>query len=156
MNKSKKQTINYLKSLTKEELIDLIINLAPQSFLDNINSKFSPQKNALLIFNQVAKTITSLFNDEELLYSPSQFESKLLTQLEKLRGLWDRLPSEIGDLMITTMENVEQAFEEGYLYLERYGQEDDYFESEEVNQYIVDFVNNLQPEIKSNFLKNLQ
>lgn len=52
MSKSKQQTISYLQGLTKAELIDLIIKLAPQSFLDNINRKFSPKKNALLTFNQ--------------------------------------------------------------------------------------------------------
>lgn len=54
------------------------------------------------------------------------------------------------------MENVEDAFEEGYLYIEHYRKEDEYFESEAINQYIVDFANNLAPENKSDFISNLK
>ena len=34
----------HLKSFTKEELINLILKLAPQSFIDNINSQFASNK----------------------------------------------------------------------------------------------------------------
>ena len=89
------------------------------------------------------------------MYSPSEFESELLKQLEKLRGLWDKLPSQIGDLIIKMIEDVEQAFEEGYLYIERYGEEDDYFESEEVNDYVFQFVNALPKAMKFDYTEKL-
>ena len=61
------------------------------------------------------------------------------------------------DLIIRIIEEVEQAFEEGYLYIENYdGQGDDYFESEEVNDYIFCFVSNLTKELKSNYTKKLR
>ena len=75
--------------------------------------------------------------------------------MEKLRGLWDKLPSQIGDLIIKMVENVEQAFEDGYLYIEKYGEEDDYFESEDVNDYIFRFVNTLPKEIKFDYIEKL-
>ena len=51
---------NYLESLTKDELIALILKLAPQSFIDNINSQFASKKEALTIFNTVSKTIDEI------------------------------------------------------------------------------------------------
>ena len=156
MNKSKNKTLNYLKNLTKEELINLIINFAPESFFDTIQSQFASEKEALVIFNQASKRIDTIFGDENLLYNPSEFEDELLNQLEKLRGLWDKLPLQIGDLLVRIIEKVEELFEDGYLYIEKYGEEDDYFESEELNEYIVKFVRNLSPERKSNYLENLQ
>ncbi len=152
---SKSKIRNYLESLTKDELITLILKFAPQSFIDNINSQFASKKEALTIFDKTSKKIDNILSDEELLYNPSGFERELLKQLEKLRGLWDKLPSQIGDLIIKMVEDVEQAFEDGYLYIEKYGEEDDYFESEDVNDYVFRFVNTLPKEIKFDYIEKL-
>ena len=117
---------NYLASLTKEELISLVLKLAPQTFFDAINAQFASQSEAKAIFKEAAKAINAILSDERLLYTPSQFEEKLLEQLEKLRGLWDKLSAEIGELILELIQTVEQVFEDGYLYLERYDAEDEY------------------------------
>ncbi len=145
----------YLENLTRDELIDLIMKFAPQSFFDNINGQFASKKEALTIFNKTSKTIEKILSDEELLYSPSEFECELLKQFEKLKGLWDKLPLQIGDLIIKMMEDVEQAFDDGYLYIERYGEEDDYFQSEDVNEYVFGFVNQLPDEMKIDYIERL-
>jgi len=146
----------YLESLTKDELITLILKFAPQSFVDNIHGQFAGRKEALTIFNNASRAIANILSDEELLYDPSGFERELLKQLEKLRGLWDKLPSQIGDLIIKIIEDVEQAFEDGYLYIENYGEGDDYFESEEVNDYVFHFVNALPEDIACDYVERLQ
>lgn len=151
---SKKTTRNYLNSLTKKELIDLIFKLAPQSFLDQINSQFTSQEDAGTIFAQASKAIVLILSDEIFLFSPSKFERELLKQLGKIGGLWDKLPLKIGDLLITIIEEIDQAFEDGYLYIEKYEEDDDYFESEEVNDYIFRFVSNLPQDMKNDYLKN--
>lgn len=153
---SKKKIINYLESLTKEQLIDLILKFAPQSFLNSINVQFALQDEAVLILEETSKAITTILSDEELLYNPSEFERELFKQLEKIRGLWDKFPSQIGDLIVRIIEEVEQAFEDGYLYIQNYGQEDDYFESEDVNDYIVCFVSNLPKNLQPNYLQKLR
>ena len=53
------------------------------------------------------------------------------------------------------IQTVEQAFEDGYLYLERYDAEDEYFESEVVNDYIFRFVSSLPSEMKSDYIEQL-
>ena len=146
----------YLENLTRDELIDLIVKFDPQNFIDNINSQFASKKEALTIFDKTSKTIDKILSDDELLYSPSEFERELLKQFEKLKGLWDKLPSQSGDLIIKMIEDVEQAFEEGYLYIERYGEEDDYFESEDVNDYVFRFVNQLPDEMKIDYVERLR
>lgn len=146
----------YLGSLTKEELISLILKLAPQAFFDAINAQFASQNEAKAIFKKVAKAVNAILSDERLLYEPSKFTEKLLEQLEKLRGLWDKLPSEIGGLLLKLIQAVEQAFENGYLYIERYDREDDYFESEVINDYIFRFTSSLPSEIKSDYIEELK
>ena len=147
---------NYLETLSKEELIGLVLKLAPQSFFDAINARFSSKSEAKKIFKKVEKEIDSILADERLLYAPSKFEKKLLEQLEKLRGLWDKLPTEIGGLLLQLIQTVDQAFEDGYLYLTRYGTEDEYFESETVNDYIFRFVSSLPTEMKASYTEELR
>ena len=147
---------NYLETLSKEELIGLVLKLAPQSFFDAINARFSSKSEAKKIFKKVEKEIDSILADERLLYAPSKFEKKLLEQLEKLRGLWDKLPTEIGGLLLKLIQTVDQAFEDGYLYLTRYDTEDEYFESETVNDYIFRFVSSLPTEMKASYTEELR
>jgi len=153
---SQKKTQNYLESLTKEELIGLILKFAPQNFLDSINSQFANQDEAMILFEEASEAINTILSDESLLYSPIEFERKLLKQLEKIRGLWDKLPSQIGDLIIKIIKDVEQAFEDGYLYIEHYGEEDEYFESEELNEYIFRFTSSLAKDMKSSYTRKLK
>ncbi|MEL6555501.1 MAG: hypothetical protein AAFQ63_18880 [Cyanobacteria bacterium J06621_11] len=153
---SAKKVETYLASLTKKELIDLVLKLAPQTFFDAIEAQFASQAEAEAIFNQAEKAVDAILSDERLLYDPSQFEKKIMEQLGQLRGLWDKLPSEIGYLLLNFMREVDQAFENGYLYLESYDTEDDYFESEAVNDYIVRFASHLPSDLKSSYIEELK
>ncbi|EAZ93148.1 hypothetical protein [Crocosphaera chwakensis] len=155
-SKQNKKVINYLKTQTKEELIDLILKFAPQSFFDSINSQFASKNQAQVIFRDVSIEIDKLLADEITLYDPNKFERELLKHLETIRGLWDKLPEEIGEKLIQIMEDIEELFEEGYLYSNNYHKEDEYFESEEVDEYIYRFANNLPEEMKYNYLAKLK
>ncbi len=152
---STKKMRNHLTSLTKEELINLILKFAPQSFFDAIESQFANQSKAIEIFNQATEAITAIFSDDTLLYSPKEFERQLLGQFNKLSGLWAKLPLQIGDLILKTIEDIQEAFEEGYLYIEHYGKEDEYFESEDINDYIIRFVKSLPNDIQADYQKRL-
>ena len=110
----KKRTLTYLNNLTKEELIELVLKFAPKSFFENINRQFVSQDEAMNLLKEVSRAINTLLSDEETLYNPREFEHELLKQLEKIRGLWDKLPLQIGDLIVKIIEDVEQAFEDGY------------------------------------------
>ena len=71
--RSTDKTRKDLESLTRDELIDLILKFSPQSFIANINSQFFSKKEALTTFEKTSKTIDKIFSDEGLLYSPSEF-----------------------------------------------------------------------------------
>jgi hypothetical protein len=146
----------YLKNLTKEELVTLILKFAPKTFLDALHIQFVDEDEAKVIFANIRQEINNLFVDEELLYNPSEFEHQLSTRLELLRCLWDKLSTETENLILEIITNTEKAFEDGYLYTENYGRKDDYFESEDINNYIVSFVNNLPENKKLIYIKKLR
>jgi len=146
----------YLESLTKKELIGMIVKYAPPSFFEIIEGRLANQQEAITMFRRIARKIDAVLDNDELLYNPGGFERELFKQLERLRGLWEKLPTEIGELILSLIRTVEQAFEDGYLYLERYDDEDDYFESEEVNTYIVQFVKSLPQPLQNEYLEQLE
>ena len=122
---------NCLGSLTKEELISLILKLASQPFFDAINAQFASQSQAKAIFRKVAKAVNTILSDERLLYDPSKFTEELLEQLEKLRGLWDKLPSEIGGLLLKTDSGLLiKLLRMATCILKNMTQRDEYFESQ--------------------------
>lgn len=153
---SRQKSRDYLGNLTKEELVELILKFAPQSFIDAINQQFISEREATKIFKAASKSTLKLFKDEELLWDPSEFERQLAQELETVRGLWNKLPVEIGDLIIKVIEKIEESFEEGYLYIERYDRADEYVEAEEVNDYIISFVNSLPNDLRSNYVPELK
>lgn len=144
----------YLTSLDKNELIKLVDKYAPKSFRNEINNRNSDNSTALKIFRSVRKNIEELFSDEEMLYSPSDFEASLTGYLEKLKGFEQQLAKEIKGLIIYIIENVDNAFNEGYLYIDNYSSED-YFESEAFCEFVCEFTGRLPFTEKIEFLIRL-
>jgi uncharacterized Zn finger protein len=128
----------YLSTLDKNELIKLVDKYAPKSFRNEINNRNSDSSVALKTFRLVRKNIEELFNDEESLFSPSEFEVSLTGYLEKLKGFEIQLAKEIEGLIILIIENVNNAFNEGYLYIDNYSYED-IFESEAFCEFVCEF-----------------
>ena len=92
--------------------------------------------------------------DDELLYDPEGMEDALMSQLDKLKGLETRLTIELGELILLIIGSIEQAFNEGYLYLDHYYQ-NDYFESEAFCANVIAYVKQLPFETKTDYLEQL-
>ncbi len=144
----------YLSTLDKNELIKLVDKYAPKSFRNEINNRNSDSSVALKTFRLVRKNIEELFNDEESLFSPSEFEVSLTGYLEKLKGFEIQLAKEIEGLIILIIENVNNAFNEGYLYIDNYSYED-IFESEAFCEFVCEFTRKLPLNEKIAFLIRL-
>ena len=133
---------DYLKSLPKKELIRLVMKFAPGGYITEVLNRKAPGIDAEAIFKKADKKIRKFFKDDELLYDPYSMEEALLKQLQTLKGLEERLQNEIGELILFIIRNVDDAFNEGYLYSDNYP-DDDIFESEEFCEYIITFVKQL-------------
>lgn len=144
----------HLKSLSKDELIDLVVKFAPGGFITQIKNKYTTHQEAIEVYNKVDKNIRKLFNDPELLYEPSAFEESLTDELDKLGGLEHQLVEEIGELILRIIDNVENAFDEGYLYVDSY-YGDDYFESETFCSFVIRYIKQLSFKQKTDYLFRL-
>jgi hypothetical protein len=144
----------YLGSLSREELAVLVDKYAPSQYRTEIINRNSGKPEAKAIFRKTRNKIENLFKNEELLFSPSEFEGALLNNLYKLKGFESHLEIEIGELILFIITEVNSAFEGGYLYIEDFGG-DDYFESEDFCDFVAGFVRQLDFVEKIEFLEDL-
>jgi hypothetical protein len=150
------QIDDYLKGLEKDQLIDLVKQFAPTRFFNEIGNKSVGASDAQKIFKGVEKAIKSAFTDDELLYSPSDFAGVIGGQASRLKGLEKQLKIEIGELILFVIDKVEEAFDDGYLYIDNYYDGDDYFEQpEEFEELVVGYVRSLSHAEKVDFLMKL-
>ena len=144
----------YLDSLSREELVVLVDKYAPSQYRTEIINRNSGKPEAMAIFRKTRNKIGNLFKDEELLFSPSEFEAALLKNLNNLKGFESNLKAETGKLILFIIEEVNHAFDSGYLYIEDF-QGDDFFESAEFCDFVAGFVSNLEFIEKIEFLQDL-
>jgi len=144
----------YLKSLSKKDLVLLVMKFAPLDFVTEVQNREVPGTDAEAIFRKTEKKIRKFFEDDELLYDPEGMEKALMLQLNQLKGLETRIAVEIGELILFIIRSIEQAFNEGYLYLDHYYQ-DDYFESEAFCEYVIAYVKQLPFKAKTYYLGQL-
>ncbi len=111
---------SHLNSLSKKELVELLLNYAPEGLITEIKNSYSSSSEVEKIFRQTEKEIRRLFADPENLYSPYEFESALVANLGYLAGLEKQIKNELGNLIIYIISQVEKAFDQGYLY-DNYG-----------------------------------
>jgi hypothetical protein len=144
----------HLKSLTKSKLVDLVIKHAPIEYLEGVLNRNSPGIDASAIFKKAEKTIQKCFKDDELLFDPYGMEDVLMKNLLKLKGLESALQKELGELLLYIIRSVEEAFNEGYLYIDSWP-DDTLFESEEFCAYVIAYVNQLPFQEKSSYILQL-
>jgi len=145
---------SHLEQLPKEELVNLVLKFAPDNFISQIHNSKSDEKDANKIFDKVEKNISDFFNDDELLWNPSGMAAVLINQLNKLKGLESLLPDKIGKLILEIIVDLNDALDEGYLYIDDYYNEE-YFEFPEFVNYVVSFIKKLPFKDKINFVKEL-
>lgn len=143
----------YLKSLSKDELIQLLVKWAPSDFYKYVKDKTSPTKQAESLLNKTTKAINRLFKDDDFLYDPIAFENKLIQLLNEISGLYEKIPQQIADLLIAILEEIEFLEEDGYLYQD-YPEE--VFDGERLEQFILEFLVGLDSQLKIDFITQLQ
>jgi hypothetical protein len=143
----------YLQSLSKNDLIGLVKKFAPEQFWVGVKNTFSDSSSAQTTFRKVERNIQKVFKDSDNLYNPEDFDATLDKEIKKLSGLEKHLKSEVEGLLLYIISEVDNAFDEGYLY-DHYN-DYNYEPSEEFNGFVTNFVKSLNYEEKTAFLTKL-
>lgn len=143
----------YLNTLSKKDLVELVLKYAPQNFRLEIENSYLEIDQAKKLFDKTAQKIKGLFDDHELLYEPSDFEGHLSGQFEKLKGIWYKFPRETEDLIIEIIEQIRRVMYDGMLYNHYY---DDIFEGNDFLILIQNFVFGLPFQNKIEFVARFE
>lgn len=144
----------HLKKLNKDELINLVLRYVPDDYIRQIQNSKSTQKDASAIFDKVEKKICNHLKDEDLLWDPSGMDAAIMKQLNKLLGFEKQLHERIAKLLLQIINEIDDAFNEGYLYIDNY-YEEDFYESAKFNSYVIAFAQKLPFEDKFSFIQEL-
>lgn len=134
VNNQEKDISSHLMSLSKEELVNLIIKFAPGQFVDEIKNRSTNVQDAKSIFKKVESDIQKKFTNWRLLEDPEAFERSLTDTFRRLSGLEIHLVKEIESIIFYIIQEVDNAIDEGHLY-DHYNDKD--FESSEAFDHLI-------------------
>jgi uncharacterized Zn finger protein len=147
---------HYLQSLSKDELIELVKKYAPQQFWVSVENSFSNSSKAKKVFEKVNRNVEKIFRGAQDLFDIEDFSDTLDAEVLKLSGLEKHLKNEIEELLFFIIREVDNAFDEGYLYDdEHYYSENFYEPSDVLEDFCSNYVLKLTFEEKITFLAKL-
>lgn len=119
-NSSEEALRAYIKTLSRKELEDMILQHAPHQLFEYASNITQSDGNAKVKFGNVVNKINRLFQDDRVLYEPNAFEASLNDLLGKLDGIWHKYPEEGKKLIIDIIDKIDEAMSEGFLYDHHY------------------------------------
>lgn len=138
----------YLESLSKEELIKLVTDFAPDKFLKSIELKDISGKEASKIFDLIEKKIKSLFPVRNYC-SSVEVEEPLKELLDEIALFYNKEPERIFNLILFILEELEDAVNDGMFH---HYEHDGNFEYYDVNKFILEFLEKLDSKQKMKYL----
>ena len=130
-----------------------MLKYAPDDFLETVTkSTFDPDQSRK-VFESITSKIEKLFDDDELMYEPNEFESLIVAQLKKLKGIWQKLPVETGNLILSLMDKINGLMYEGLLYDDYY---DAVFEGDDFCKEVRAYFRSLSFEDRVEYLTRLE
>ena len=139
----------YLESLSKEELIKLIIEYAPEKFRKKIELKDLSGKESGKIVAAIEKKIKKIFPIKDYC-SSVEVEKPLTEYLEELSPFYSKEPEHIFNLFIFILKELDTATNEGMFHYDDYDEGN--FDFSDLNNFILDFLKNLSSKQKMNYL----
>lgn len=140
----------YVNSLNIQELRDLVLKFAPKSYREEVATKATITTANLKVlkqsFDKASTYFKTLFDNEEDLYNIGKFELKVEKACNKIKPYSRNFPEEITEIICDFFEEVEEAFDDNYLY-NHYN--DDAYEGREFGVFIGEFIADIPNEYRA-------
>jgi len=133
------KVLEYLQTLSGAELIELVVEFAPDSFIKEIILNDAPVEELNIRINEIASSIKMDVNDEDLLYNPEQFQKNISEYMESLKPFVAKSCDEVFEIVFDLAEEIEDKLENGYLYIDHYYDES-YFDFDTFSLEIMELI----------------
>ncbi|SFT98984.1 hypothetical protein SAMN04489724_3213 [Algoriphagus locisalis] len=143
----------YIKSLSKDQLVALVLKFAPETYREQIMHLHLDDGSSKKVFGKISDKINRLFDDEELLYEPSDFEASITGNAEKLSAFWNKFPQETGELFLHCLKRINNIQDEGLLYNSYY---DDIYNGSSFLEIIQQYAASLPFQQKIEFIQKME
>jgi len=144
---------NYLKSLSKEELIILVEKYSPERFRMEVKKKFANAGSAHNIFRKTEQNIKKIFVNNKLLNSYHEFNQELDNEFARLSGFNKTLQTELEKFLFDVIKKIDNAINNGELY--EYENDNGYEPSSFFVGFVTDYVASLGKVQKTAFIAKL-
>ncbi len=125
--KNDTKVLKYLKTLSKEKLIELFMEHSTENFKKEIILSDTPDDVIDISLNKIISSITMYLEDEELLYNPEKFQEKISLSIKSLEVFVNQKPKKVFKFLFDLAEDLEEKQENGYLWIDHYHSEE-YFD----------------------------
>jgi len=141
--KNDTKVLKYLKTLSKEKLIKLIMDFSPESFKKEIILKDTPIDKVNSCLKKISSSLKSILGDEELLYAPIKFQKEISQYMEELKVFVNQNPKRVMKIVFDLILNIEEEYDNGYLWIDRYDDEE-YFDFDIFSDEIIALLHRIE------------
>lgn len=143
---------SYLQGLTKQELIQLVLENQTAELVQKLQNKTLSQDDLLSKVAKANKELEKLFKEIDWETDIHWMDERLVSIFKIFDGGWKMVIKEITDLLSNTLKKLNHAIDEGYLY-NHY--EDESFSGEQLSNLVVSFIKNIPTADKVNVVEEL-
>jgi hypothetical protein len=148
-----KEFREYVESLSAKQLQELVLRYAPENFRQAVLTRSLTMNDAEKVMNGAHYAIQKIFDNDYLRHDNAKLEDKLMQQLERVRGLWEKFPERVAEMLIEIITTIDDGFEEGDFYDDEH---DDGFSSQDFDVYVVQFLRSLPAASKHTIVEQFQ
>jgi hypothetical protein len=125
--KNDTKILKYFKTLSKKELIKLLMEYSPENFKKEILLRDVSKDELKRGLNKISSALSSILEDEELLYAPRKFQKEISRYMEDLKAFVNQDPKKVMKIAFNLALEIEVEQENGYLWTDHY-YEEEYFD----------------------------
>jgi hypothetical protein len=137
--------LDYLKTLSKDELINLVIKFAPEDFRQDIDISKEETDSYL---NEIVSNISTLLEDDGLLYDPISFQNIVSSYMKKLKSFNKNSVDRVFEIIFDLVYSIENRSDEGYLYIDHYNNNEEYFDFDILELEIIEIIKKIESKDK--------
>jgi hypothetical protein len=141
------RVFTYLEALSKVELIELLMEYAPENFKKEIILKNAPVEELNIRINEIDSSIKVDLDDETLLYNPEKFQEKISEYMENLKIFVNQSPNEVFEIVFDLALEIEEKQENSYLWIDHYHSEE-YFDFDILSTEIMALIEKIEDKKK--------